>query len=118
MKTIPQVLLRDHLLAFVRCLTEANEGQMTLSRRVTDTYPDPAKTSYNDMVSWSADITFGRGYFTGAMVRYVGRWAEPHPTPQFGDDVYGYSEMSNDLPLEEAVDTFLAGTIPDWALPK
>lgn len=104
---------RAELLALVAAYTDADRGQMTLTRKGPDTHPDPAKTSWNDTVSWGVSLTFGRGYFTGAVVRYTGRWTVPHPIAG-NSDGYDYYKTERDLPAEEAVDQFLSDTIPEW----
>lgn len=106
---------RNQLLDFIRAYEEAEtRGQMTLTRLGPLTNPDPAKTSYNDSVSWRVELTFGYGYFQGAVVKFVGRWN----SPQGGNaDPYRYSEAAREYPVEEAVSQFLAPEIPDWANP-
>lgn len=104
------------LLAFVQEVTDAKHGQMTLRRLVTDTYPDPTKTSWNDMVTWSVTLTFGVGYFSGAMVHYTGRWAAPHPG-QGDPEGYRYNEAGRDMSVEDAVKQFLSNDLPDWTKP-
>lgn len=103
-----------HLLALVNAYTDADAGQWVLDRLGPDTYPDPAKTSFNDMVTWRVRLVFGRGYFVGARVEYTGRWAEPHGTPGT-DEAYRYAEHGRDLPIDEAVALFLTDSIPEWA---
>lgn len=104
--------MRDKLLALVTAFTAADDGQMTLSRNGPDTHPDPGKTSWNDAVNWWIELTFGRGYFSGANILYTGNWNTARPGGS-----YGYTKASRDLPVEEAVDLFLSNAIPDWAKP-
>ena len=107
--------MEEKLLDFIKAFTnQSHQSQMTLRKLVTDTYPDPSKTSWNDTVSWTARLTFGRGYFSGAMVGYEGRWAVPHPTAQ-DPEGYKYNEAGRDLPVEEAVKLFLSDELPEWA---
>lgn len=106
----------DELLAFVRAYTAARDGQMTLTRLGGTTYPDPAKTSWNDAVQWDVRLTFGRGYFVGAVVKFTGRWATPHPTAA-DPEGYAYAEMDRNLPAAEAVAEFLSPAIPNWVAP-
>ena len=110
---------RDTLLALVTAYADSGDGQMMLDRLGPDTYPDPAKTSYNDLVSWRVRLIFGTGYFSGARVHYVGRWAEPHnDAPPGTDAAYRYADDGRDFPIEEAVDLFLSPEIPDWVRPS
>lgn len=106
----------DQLLALVRVVTDTHENLLTLDRLGPSTYPDPTQTSYNDMVQWRVSITFGRGYFQGALVRFKGKWTKPHPSGQ--TDPYIYAERSQDMPIEQAVQAFLSDTVPAWALPE
>ena len=100
------------LLSFVHDFTNADAGQMTLSRVGPTTNPDPSKTSWNDSVAWKINLIFGRGYFSGAMVEYVGDWQAAH------DGRYEYNRSFRDLPIEDAVRLFLIDSIPDWAAKK
>lgn len=106
----------DQLLALVRAVTDAHGSMLTLDRLGPDTYPDPTKTSYNDMVQWYVQLAFGRGYFQGAIVRFKGKWTIPHPNGQ--TNPYLYAERSQDMPIEQAVEAFLSDTVPAWALPE
>lgn len=84
-------------------LVKITEHQMNLARVGASTYPNPEKTSYNDMVVWTVMLTFGQGYYTGALVTYSGRWAVSNQL---------YKEFSVQAPIEKAVERFVAGTIP------
>jgi hypothetical protein len=108
---------QNELLAFIKSYTHSPDrsGQMTLFRQGGTTYPDPAKTSYNDAVSWTFTLTFGRGYFNGALVTVTGRWNVEHLQRQ---DPYLHNEAQRDLPLEEAVAAFLSDENPDEIIAK